>query len=404
MLKLIGFEMKKMWSHKYLIPVVVVLIALVLFPVLRMYSHNKEFVDKEREFYAKYGGVLTEQSHMEITDMVNADDINTYDENGNLLGVDVGFIVADYAMRDISYMISYKNTQESIVSKAQENAQFYKERGYNYLSKLNEQIADKYSSYSQPWLISSGDWEMCLTNFYYTVLGIILVMLLTSNVFTRESESKMDSVIRSSYSGTKAVFVSKIVAVAISSFEVMLFFAIVNFIAQYATTCLYGMDAPFKSISSFGYSSLDMKIWQVLLLFVLLTCVAAMLFGVLFALISSFCKRSFLSMVISLAVLSVTFLAYYFMNAYGQILFHIDMGSAEITEFLNTVRGYAFPMLLDISKYFDNYYTISVFSYPVPTVISSLTIGVIAIGLIMAIAFAKYTGAFHKVRWGYGKA
>lgn len=398
MLKLIGFEIKKMWSHKYLIPVVIVLIALVLFPILRIYSYNKVFVDKEREFYAKYGGILTEQSHREITDMVNSDDINTYDENGNLLGVDVGFIVADYAMSDISYMISYRNTQESIVSKAQENAQFYEERGYTYLSRLNEQIADKYSSYSQPWLVSSRDWDSSLTNFYYTVLAIILVMLLTANIFTREKESKMDSVIRASYSGTKTVFASKIAATAISSFGVMLFFAIVNFIAQYATTCLYGMDAPFKSISSFGYSSFDMKIWQVLLLFVLLTCVASMLFGVLFALISSFCKRSFLSVVISLAVLMVTFLDYYFMNTYGQILFHIDMDSAEIAEFLNKARGYAFTLLLDISEYFDNYYTISVFSYPVPTVISSLAIGVIVIGLIMAVAFAKYTGVFPKKR------
>lgn len=398
MIRLIGFEIRKIWSYKYLVPVIIVLIGLAVFPILRIYSYNKAFVDKEREFYAEYGGILTEQSHSEISDMLNTKDINSYDDNGNVLGIDVSFIVADYAMRDISYMISYKNTQENIVRQAEENAHFYETRGYTYLSRLNEKIAEKYSTYSQPWLIASNDWKTTLTGFYYTVPAMILILLLTANVFTRESENKMDCVIRASFFGTRTVFVSKLAAAAISSFAVMIVFAAVNFIAYYFTGCLYDAAAPLKSISDFCYSSLNIKLWQALLLFVFLTCLAALLFGVLFALISSFCKKNFLSLVISLVLLCITFFDYYFINAYGQMLFHIDTDSSEVTEFLNTVRGYAFPLMLDISKYFDNYYTISVFSHPVPTIVSSIFIGIFIVGLITLIAFVKYTGAFYKKR------
>lgn len=398
MLKLVSFEIKKIWSHKYLIPVLIVCLVLLLFPILKMYSNNKTFIDSEREFYARYAGPLTEKNHMEIAKIVDSDDIYTYDGDGNIAAVDVTFIVADYALDDIAYMINYKNIQENIVQKANENAVFYDGRGYRYLERLNKQIAKKYSSYSQPWLISSNDWEFALKDFNYTIPAVLLIMILTAGIFTREKESKMDGIIRSSRSGTKKVFAGKIIAAGISSFGVMVAFSIVKYAAYACTTCLRGWNAPLKSIPEFAYSSLNIKIWQAVLLFAFLASVAGMMFGVLFALISSFCKKSLWSLVLSLIVLIASYLDYYFICGYGDLLFNIDINSAEVSSFLIRLRGYSFPMLLDVCRYFDNYYTISVFSYPVPSVISSLALGFVIIALITAAAFVHYTGVPRKKR------
>ena len=388
MVKLIGFELKKMFSHRYLIPVWLLLFGLSFITNFIMYGYNEQYVKSEREFYSKYGGVLTEQKHMAIAKM--ADNWEPFNNNEGEFRKE--WIIADDAMHDISYMISYRDLRERIINQAQENAELYGEKGYVYLDRLNRQILKKYKSYTQPMLISSSDFRWFLGDNMYVAFAMLMIMILTANIFTREWESKMNSVLCSSYAGKSKVFLSKIGASAAGSFGVMLAFIFVKHLVGMYTLCLYGWRAPIGSIERFAYTTLDMDIWQADSLFILLTCTAAMLFGILFSALSSFCKRSFVSTVISFLILTAGYLGFFVLRYFNNMLYHIDFESERIKRFLDMLRSFVFTLLLEPQEYFYNYYTVSIFGYPVPTVISSLVIGGMSVGLVTVIAYALYIG------------
>lgn len=387
MFKLILFEMKKMWSHKYIYILCAVCLIALIIPEFRSYSVSKEYIKRKHVFYERYGGVLTEKNHIEIAKLADPKEVYGKPDTQK---VNLDSMVADMAMSDISYMVSYKSLQEEVVGKASENADYYKENGYEYLSKLNRRIADTYSEYKEPWLVPGNDFFAYFKDYYYTVFAALLILIVTAGIFTREKESRMDNIIKSSYMGAKTSFFCKMAAAGLVSFIIMLVFSIVNLILSFKTQCLIGWNAPFRSIPEFFYSPLNLKIWQMAALFILIKCLAAMLMGLIFAAVSSFLKKSFVSIVVSFTILTVSFIDYFVFFRYARTLLNVNTESSGVTVFLDKARGYLFTLLFDTGSYFDNYHVISVFGQPVQTAVSCIVIAVAVILILMGTAYMNF--------------
>lgn len=401
--RLVACELKKIFANRYIIPALLLFLVLAFFQDFMQYNTVRPYTEAQREFYQKYGGVLTEEKYYTILSFANMED--TTDENG---WMKQDYLQATIALDQISYMISFAKTNNSILERAQDNIEYFTEKGYPEYVRVNEQILALYQNTRQPQLVPSESWKDFFTSYFgcrFLAYPILLIVLLVSNIFSKEHESNLYLVVKSSKLGLTKSYWAKLIATTICSVGVMLFFILSNLIVKSFTSCLYGWDAPVRSIVGFEYSWLNLTILQTVILFSGCMCLGAIFFGLLILVISSFIRKDLFSIAAAFAFSIISYIWAYAFQYYPFIYtMTLDISSESnfINNLINSLRSFIPVFLLEPFYYFENYHYVLVGSTPVPTVMFNICVNVILISVLIYVSYRAYTNMRYKkvpARW-----
>lgn len=404
MIRLVGWELKKLLAGRHVLPVLLLFIGFAFFQDFMLYGSIKEHVDASRVYYGLYGGVLTEEKYDAIRGFAAISEIT--DERGWLRQ---DYLFGTTAMGQVEYMLILGKTNETILKRARENATFFAGRGYAGLARLNGQILSLYRDLPQPWVVPSSVWRDFFTGHFgcrFLAFPLVMIVLLVSGIFPKERESGLHPIIKASQTGLRATFWAKYAAAAVCSVGVMLVFFIVNIAVKSFTNCLYGWGAPIRSVAGFEYSWLNLSILQTVVLFGSCMCLGAMLFGLLTAAVSSFMHSGFLSMAAAFACSILAYLWAYAFQYYSFIYTYaldISQESGFMVDLIDRARVFVATFLLEPFYYFETYRHVMVFSIPVPVIAANVCVGIVFTSCLIAVSYKVYAASSAK-KGGLGYA
>lgn len=318
------YEWKKLFFKKSLF---VILLIFTVTDIVKIghEHHNTTFLTDEKaegmlswkeaywSLYEKYGGKLDEekvnafleyfQPLMEETADMTASSVA---DNPDYL---TGSIQSDYNLLSrlyempMRYFYRYERNAKKTAEKARENAAFYREHGNTYESRKNVVL---YHLYQDRRIRNFSYTEMLHYYLHYDFSSVLLFLLSIYGivrVFVCEREAQMEELTVVSIYGGRRLVRYKILAVALYTVLISLWFALVDF-ASFAVfyQSLEGMDMPVYALENFACASVGCCMWQYILLSFGVRTLGFLVFGMFFLLLSELCNNALVPFVLSVAV------------------------------------------------------------------------------------------------------
>lgn len=225
-----------------------------------------------------------------------------------------------------------------------------------YLYKKLTQKLTKLLDLGEPEFENVILWETLYEGWNGIIILILLffpLAFLISSVFTKEVTTGMDNLILSSVKGRSSIVFAKIAAASVCSVLVTLVYFITTFIGNFIPYMSFeGASAPVRCLSIMANTQLDMSIFSFALLTVLWVTIAALIFGAIMVLFSSFLKNH--ATVFGLGILVLLL---------GII---IEALGSNIVEKLQLLIDFCFINTISVSTIFGNSSTYNIFGFVVP--------------------------------------
>lgn len=391
MIRLVLFELKKIFLKPVFVFVVIMLLCINFFSIYNTYKEStyldiallnsdKTFGDVYYDMYSDYSGEMTLEKienlllvykpiQSKVADL-------TASSAGNVPNTLTGNVWSDYYLLNwlyvtpMEYMWTYQSVANDIVVSAYENIEFYSSYDNDYKVLENQKIIEIFRGRN----IKNFEYtEMVNEYLHYdfsALLIIILLILAITNIFIYEQESKTDTIILASVKGGTSTLFAKIIALMIFITSITILFSIfdlLSFITIYGTT--EGLLLPIYAIRDYKVSFFSGNILEYAMLSLILKNI-----GIL-SLVSIFLFVA-LSLRNSLSVFITNFSVSVFMIGVG-LYFETLTGGI-----IKTINPY---FLIFNKSLFLNCEFIKMFGTPilivVAGVISSMIIGAVFMGL-----------------------
>lgn len=357
-MKLLKFELKKIFSKKFILISLVLLLFLNAFNIWQNYSkytHNPnwEIECQRKVFYEKLEGALTGEKVKWLTDYNKK--MSYYVENGT--GENNNFI-GENAMADMYLSGEFLDELKRIYNY---NAEFKQlkidniERRENALSHGNEylaKIADKVDkTYGDRTINCFYDYEAFETYLGYTFSSffvLVILLLAFSPLFSGEHETGMYLCFMASENGRKKTSAAKSGAMAVFTVFVSVLFSLCDLVMFYFSVRLRGFFSPIYALDSFKFSSLTCSVSTFILLMFLIRTLGFLSFGLIYSILSSVFHKSYEVFVCGLLF---TF-ALMFFSAYSK-------GILDLFNVLNPIN------LIIGSNMFKSFDVVNIFSSPI---------------------------------------
>lgn len=149
------------------------------------------------------------------------------------------------------------------------------------------------------------------TSFGITDIFIILMIFVISTIIIfEEREKNLLILIKSTKNGRTKTILSKIIVMFIIIIGITLIMYLINFI-YYGINIGYGnLNNSLQSISTFIYSTLQIKIWQYLILFMITKILVFCIVSLMILIVSSTAKNNFSNYIAVISILGISFLLY----------------------------------------------------------------------------------------------
>ncbi len=259
--------------------------------------HGEITPEKIERLLAAYQPLLEATSDM--TASTATDDPNTM--TGNLYSD--RNLLDKYFVTPMQYFYGYSSQAEQVTNKARQNATLYAERGAIYQQRESGAIYHLYAGRTIPIFAYQ---EMC--NYYLNydfsiVLTLMLCLYGIIGTFVSEKETQMDILLLVSPNGGRKTAMAKILAVTLFLFLTSLWFSLldlIGFVASFQT--LEGLTLPIFAIPNFAESSVNISIFQYVLLSAAFKCTGVWVIGMLWLLVSMFWENALLPFAIDFAL------------------------------------------------------------------------------------------------------
>ena len=239
------------------------------------------------------------QATSDMTASTATDDPNTM--TGNLYSD--RNLLSKYFVTPMQYFYEYRRMAEQVATKARQNAALYGERGAIYRQRESAAIYNLYAGRSIP---AFAYQEMC--NYYLNydfsiVLALMLCLYGIIGTFVSEKETQMDMLLLVSPCGGRKTALAKILAATLFLLFTSLWFCLLDLIGFAASFQTFeGMTLPIFAIPNFAKASVNISIFQYVLLSAALKCAGTWGIGMLWLLVSMFWKNALLPFVINFAL------------------------------------------------------------------------------------------------------
>ena len=381
MIRIIIFELKKLFRNRLTF---IMLVILSILNIYHIYDDYAKDVGQEKQYYNAYFDVYEDVSgewNAEKINFVTSEyekakavvDTGNFSTESDQPGTHTGYVFGDYGLfnkirTEMETLYHYDDAMEEITRKAADNAVFYQQKENPYLAKLNQKIESAYQNRS----VSAFYDTFGLTEYFKydfsTLLIMILLIPLLSPLFAKEHEIEMFSLLKLTPNFQKLSF-CKLSAGAIAVCIVTLIFLLEDFLMFTYLYHISGLSQPIYTLSEFFYSPLTVSIGTYILMNAALKLLAFLVLGGICMAVSSVVKNEILPFCCSNAVSLILVLTDAFVEN-------------SVVSVFNPVT------LLSSGKLFKEFHVISMFGTPVyifwlPMLLAVLELIVLSILTIM---------------------
>jgi len=208
-----------------------------------------------------------------------------------------------YFVQPMQYFYEYSGRSEQVANRARQNAALYGERGAVYQQRKSGAVYNLYAGRTIP---AFSYREMC--NYYLNydfsiVLTLLLCLYGIIGTFVSEKETQMDMLLLVSPGGGRKTALAKILAATLFLLLISLWFSLLDLIGFAASFQTFeGLALPVFAIPNFAESSVNISIFQYVLLSAALKCAGTWVIGMLWLLVSMFWKNALLPFVMGLSL------------------------------------------------------------------------------------------------------
>jgi hypothetical protein len=220
---------------------------------------------------------------------------------------------------------------------------------YNVRRKLN--IIEKYSQMPGLGFAQTQNWNNYYSNKVPEVLVMLLVILLTSTIFTKEHS--FNTILLTTKNGLRQTFLAKISAASLLSFLLSVLCSLFILSLYHLRYNLAGLSKPIISVDSMAISYLSLTIWQYTLLFIAVKAFGAALLALICCFISSLSHGNLFAYAYCTIFLGFS---YVYSNTFDRPQVREIFKMPDLTLWFKPER------------YFSGYFTANVLGYPVPWV------------------------------------
>jgi hypothetical protein len=322
MIRLIRYEFIKQFCKRSILALFVVFSLANLFKIYGEYKSYSYLTDGNGEqswhtlhwqLYAEYQGEITPEKveHLlaayqplveatsDMTASTATDDPNTM--TGNLYSD--RNLLDKYFVTPMQYFYEYSGRSEQVANRARQSAALYEERETVYRQRESGAVYHLYAGRTIP---AFAYQEMC--NYYLNydfsiVLTLLLCLYGIIGAFVSERETQMDMLLLVSPGGGRKTALAKILAATLFLLVTSLWFSLLDLIGFAASFQTFeGLTLPVFAIPSFAEASVNIRIFQYVLLSAALKCAGVWEIGMLWLLVSMFWKNALLPFVIDFAL------------------------------------------------------------------------------------------------------
>lgn len=366
-MKLLKFELKKLFSKKFVLVSLVLLLCLNALNIWQNYAKYSKFHSgfelecQRKVFYEKLEGELTSEKVKWLKDY--NEEMSYYVQSG--IGGNIEFIgenaTADMYLSgefldEIKRIYNYNSEIKQLKADNAERRENAVSHGNGYLQKCADKI-DR--TYGERTIGSFYDYNAFETYFNYTFSSFFVLMILLlafSPLFAGEYESGMHLCFMASENGRIKTSTAKSGAMTVFTVFVSTLFAISDLVVFYFCVRLRGFSAPIYALESFKYSSLTCSIGTFIFLMFLIKILGFISFGLMYSVLSSVFHKSY---EVFSCGLVLTF-GLMFFSAYSK-------GILDLFNVINPIN------LIIGSDMFMSFDVVNIFSYPVWRWVLTLT-------------------------------
>lgn len=353
---LFRYELKKIFTRRFLFFVIMILLCANAFNIYSTYdkyhkNYSRDYFEAEWQIYKLAEGELTQERINILLDYKNELLISA--ETGNPL--EYYYINADGDLQITEEMLvkmknayQYGDKIDELLEINDMQKTVLKNADNNYLLKEALLVEKTYSERS---IDSFYNTEAFGTYFSYDFSSFLILMIIflgTASLFSGEKEKGMLSVIRSSKNGRIKLSLAKQMAAAIFTLFVCIVFFVCDFLIFLCCLRLRGIFSPVYAIPSFEYTPLNISVCG----FLLLTCTIKIFGFIIFSFISSVLSSLFDKSYMVFAADFIVLVLLMFMSAY----------SSRMLDYINIIN----PVnLLTNRNMFAEFNVINIFGEPV---------------------------------------
>ena len=177
-----------------------------------------------------------------------------------------GYIFGDYTLfkyelySPMKESYHYKSYAGTIVSKALENIDFYKERNNHYEARKNQMIAGSYRNRAVTHFYNTNGYETLLYYDFSSLLIILMCILVLTPVFVNEKESNMQPILLASKKGKTPTLMAKYLSSCVFIVCISLYFYGLDYLSFFLRYGLEGGGNPLYGIELFKETPLNTTI------------------------------------------------------------------------------------------------------------------------------------------------
>lgn len=390
MLKLVLYEIKKLFFKKSVFLTLVIFSIINIIKIFSVYENESLFADKSTEkwsgiywkLYNDYSGEITLDKVNDLLEIYRPLKkqtaeltASTAQDNPDTL---TGNVYSDYYLlswlyvNPMEYFYMYQSEAAAIQRNAYENMSFYRNVGNDYEYRRNEIIKNIFSKRNIP--------EFAYTEMYqyyiYYDFSLLLILFISLygiiNVFVIEKETEMNHILLTTVCGGNKTITAKLLSTFIYILSVTFWFLFLDFICfGIAFHSFEGGSMPVYAIQSFAGSSVSVTLNQYSILSGCYKFAGILFFSTLFLLVSSFFKNALLPFIINLLLVFLFIL-----------IGENSMGSGYI---LSKIMN---PFMLLINReLFSKTEFINIFGQPVSSYLAAF---IFSIGLCILLVISIY--------------
>lgn len=204
------------------------------------------------------------------------------------------FLIHKYFYLPMQYCVSYEDSLEPVLERAEDNLEFYTQVGNKGMAAKSAYILEHYAGRSIRAFYLTDGWEHLLSYGFSDLLILLLLLLGVSGSFSRERETDMLRLLQSTRNGKGKLALSKCVSAILYAVCLTVLFAAVNF-TVYGILCGFeGLNCPLYAIESYRDTPFSGTILEFYLLATLAKAAAFSQTAVCLSFLSSCFRRTLL--------------------------------------------------------------------------------------------------------------
>lgn len=310
MRRLTGCELRKLLLHG---PLLAAILVCSLLNVWNIYSvcQSSLFAGEEVwrstywSLYSSYSGEMTLDKIEDLLALYRpaAEKVagrtatTAMDVEGTLTGNlywDAGLLNV-YYVTPMEYMYTYQSTAAEVEDAALENVALYTQAGNSYEAERNQIIADLYSGREVSEFYYTEGFEQWFNYDFSTLLTVLLALYGVSQVFTRERECGMNTLLLTNFRGGRTTTVAKLLASTLFLVGLSLWFSLLDGACFSLFAGLgSGWTLPLYALDDFAAASVNLPVWAYAVVSALCRALGVWALGMVMLLVSMFSRHALL--------------------------------------------------------------------------------------------------------------